>query len=38
MEYWSDLDFGFWNFDFGLKLPKIGAQLLGRSLNPKSEI
>jgi hypothetical protein len=36
-EQWSDLDFGFWNLDFGLKLLEVDAQLCGRSLNPKYE-
>jgi hypothetical protein len=38
MEYWSDLDFGFWNFDFGLKRLEVNAQLFSQSFNPKSAI
>jgi hypothetical protein len=38
LECWSFPDFGFWNLDCGLKLQKVDAQLLGRTLNPKSEI
>jgi hypothetical protein len=25
VECWSDLDFGFWNLDFGLKLLEVDA-------------
>jgi len=35
---WSDLDFGIWNLDFGLKLLEIDTSPNSRSLNPKSEI
>jgi hypothetical protein len=35
---WSDLDFGFWNLDFGLKLLEVDTSPNSRSLNPKSEI
>jgi hypothetical protein len=38
LEHWSDLDFGFWNLDFRLKLLYVDAQSFSGSVNPKSEI